>query len=100
MHKPAISFQVTPAQSQQLQAIIADAVARKIIKRSETLDYTMSVRAAIAQGCKIDLAKLAAFDDFNLGHDLHGIHRHIDKDDDSPTAGQLLNCFLPRSARG
>lgn len=94
-----IKFDVGPVKSIQVQAIVASAVARKIIKKSETLDYTMSLRACIAHGCPVDLQVLSEFDDFNLAHDLYGIHRHIDKDDQSLTAGQLLNCFLPRSAR-
>ena len=59
----------------------------------------MSVSAYIAQGGDLNLDKLAAASSFDLAHDLHGIHQHLDKDDESPTAGQLLNCFLPRCAR-
>ena len=94
-----IKFDIPHGQTILVTAIITDAVARKIIKKSEVLDYQMSVRACIAHGCALDLEKLAGFDDFNLTHDLHGIHRHIDKDDASPTGGTLLNFFLPRCAR-
>lgn len=91
-----ISFKISTAQRLMIMAIMQAAVDRKIIKSSQKLDYAMSLMACIAQGCKLNLAKLASFDDFSLAHDLHGIHRHLDKDDGSPTEGQLRNCFLPR----
>ena len=44
-----------------------------IVKRAKAM--------AVAQGVKIDSASL-----------------HMDRDDNSPTGGQCLNCFLPRFA--
>ena len=35
--------------------------------------------------------ELAEADDFNLAHDVFGIHRHIDE-----ATGELRDCFVPR----
>jgi hypothetical protein len=53
----------------------------------------MDLMATHANGCPLDFAKLAGFDDFNLVHDVSGIQRHIDRD-----TGTLGGCFLPRCA--
>ena len=97
---PRISFTVPAPVRLQINAILTDAVVRKVIKPRDRLDIEMSLSAYIAQGGKPDLDKLAAFDDFDLAHDLYGINRHIDQDETRDTAGQLLDCFLPRCARG
>lgn len=60
------------------------------------LDLEMDLIATHANGCPLDFAKLEAASDFDLAHDVGGIQASLDRDDNSPTAGQLLNCFLPR----
>jgi hypothetical protein len=54
----------------------------------------MDITACHLNGCKLDLAKLLAADDFNFAHDVLGIRRHIDRE-----TGQLMNCFRPRFAK-
>lgn len=55
----------------------------------------MSVRACHLNGRPLKLARLLhEADDFNLLHDVGGIHRHINKKD-----ARLENCFLPRYAK-
>jgi len=61
-------------------------------------DWQMDFCAVHANGCPMDLKRLLNADDFNFAHDAFGIARHLDRDDSSPTGGQLLNCFLPRFA--
>ncbi len=94
-----IDFIVNKDTSAKIRTVVQTAVDRGLISKKDTMNHVMNLSACIAQGCDIDLDKLAAFDNFNLGHDLFGIDRHIDKEDGSPTGGKLLNCFLPRSAR-
>ncbi len=57
------------------------------------MDFMMDVEAAHSNGCRLDLAKLAAFPDFDFVHDVFGIRRHINREN-----GQLEDCFLPRCA--
>lgn len=78
----------------------SDAIAR-IVKRyaklkgwrvgDSALNLTMDVKACHANGCPLDFARLEAFDDFNLAHDLAGISRHI-----SRTTGELGGFFSPK----
>ena len=42
----------------------------------------------------IHAAGMLAADDFNFGHDVFGIYRHLDR-----TTGKLMNCFVPRFAQ-
>lgn len=91
-----ISFNVPRETALRVNAVVHKAVTWGLLKKSQVLDYHTSVSAYIAQGGALNLDKLEAADKFTLAHDLLGIHRHIDKDDNSPTAGQLLNHFLPR----
>lgn len=80
------------------QARIAAARAHAMKLTDDKVHTQMDLQATDANGCKLDLEKLLAFDDFNFTHDIAGIARHIDRDDNSPTGGQLLRHFLPRCA--
>ena len=91
-----INFKIPAKDRKRVDAIVADAVNRKIVPKKLTQEITMSLCACIAQGCKLDLDKLAGFNDFNLAHDLYGINMYIDKNPASDTAGKLTNFFLPR----
>lgn len=94
---PEISFETSR---------VEDAVIHKIVDRYidkfPRSDYRMSLEMDLAavhcNGCELDFKKLLEFDDFNFVHDIDGIMRNLDRDDDSPTGGQLLHCFLPRCA--
>lgn len=94
-----IDFNIPDRKTRKIAEILADAERRGITQKKDRLTHSMDLAACIAQGCDLDLNKLAAFDDFNLAHDIHGINRHLDRDDSSPTAGGLLHHFLPRCAR-
>lgn len=69
--------------------------------RGQTLDSSslhMDISACHANGTPLKLDALLAADDFNFSHDVFGISHHMDRDDDSPTGGQCLHCFVPRFA--
>jgi len=80
----------------------------RIVQRSVNLGITpanwgvvslsMDITACHLNGCPLKLAELLAADNFNFTQDIVGIQRHIDRDDSSPTCGQLLDCFRPRFA--
>jgi len=53
----------------------------------------MNLSAAHAV-CPLDLARLAAADNFNFTHDIGGIEKHLNK-----TTGEIEDCFVPRFAR-
>jgi len=60
----------------------------------ELLSLSMDLAATHKNGCPLDLERLAGFDDFNLMHDVIGIHTHLDR-----ATGRLTGHFLPRCAR-
>lgn len=88
-----VSFKVSTKFRAQAAAIVAKAVAAKIVKKRNTLDHIMDLCACHANGCPLDLVKLNGFDDFSLSHDLHGINRHLSKQ-----TGKIDGHFLPRCA--
>lgn len=65
-------------------------------KARSILEWTMDFAAVHLNGNPLRLADLREADDFNFAHDAFGIARHLDRDDASPTGGQLLDCFSPR----
>lgn len=67
-------------------AKMAEEMDIKIDRISLNMDL---LAAAIVE--KINLEKLVGFDDSNLGHDVFGISRHINRDN-----GKLGNGFWPR----
>lgn len=99
-----ISFDVTTREAEVINriALRMKALVAKVShpeKARKVQDYQMDVTAVHANGCPLKLEELLAADDFNFFHDLAGIERHLDRNDRSPTAGQLLDCFLPRYAQ-
>lgn len=70
-----------------------------VTDRLDQLDIEMDLLATNANGCPLDFEKMLAAQDTDLAHDIGGIARHLDRDDNSPTAGKLLHCFLPRCAK-
>lgn len=92
-----ISFKVSKADA----ALIAIAAHRATLLCGETYwplqDATMDLTACHANGCRLDLPLLLSMGDASFIHDVGGIKNHLDRDDASPTGGQLLRCFLPRS---
>jgi len=97
-----ISFETTREDAVRIGKIVARAKALAIsngAKAFDGLSLHMDLSACIANGTPLRLDELLAADDFNFSHDVFGIRRHIDRDDNSPTAGKLLNCFHPRFAK-
>ncbi len=60
----------------------------------DLLETQMDLSATHAGGCRLNLDKLLAADDFNFMHDITGINRHLDRD-----TGKLMHYFTPRCAR-
>jgi hypothetical protein len=91
-----IKFAVSRAEEALIESIIDRAVA------SGNCDSPMSTRMDLCavqnSSTPLDLRRMLDADDFNFAHDLFGIARHLDRRDNSPTGGELLNCFLPRFA--
>lgn len=90
-----VKFNATKAEVAVI-SIIADRAVQAA--KAAGIDYAksdafMDIEACHSNGCKLELAKLAAADDFNFGHDVLGIRRYIDR-----STGKLLNHFLPRFA--
>ena len=56
-------------------------------------DCEMDVTAAHANGCPLDLQALLAAKDFDFGHDIVQINRHLDR-----STGKLTRHFRPRFA--
>lgn len=96
-----ISFTVTKPETLTIAKIVdrAQALFAREDRQLDRMSAMMDITACHANGCPLDLDRLLAADDFNLLHDVLGIARHLDRDDTSPTAGQLLDCFLPRFAK-
>ena len=92
-----VSFKVTRRERTKITAIARRAVA--MAERAGTdyplPDADMDITATHANGCRLDLDRLAAADDFNFAHDVFGIRRHLNRE-----TGKLENCFLPRSYVG
>lgn len=91
-----ISFNVT-AEEKALIATIVDRAA-DIIKeigaaQMDKLEVKMSLTACHANGCPLRLADLAEADDFNLFHDVAGIHNCISRE-----TGKIEGHFRPRFA--
>ena len=57
-------------------------------------DAQMDLTACHRNGTPLLLTDLLASDDFNFGHDVFGIRRHLDR-----TTGKLLSHFQPRFAK-
>lgn len=57
------------------------------------MDLHMDIEATHCNGCPLKLQELLEADDFNFGHDLGGIRRHLNRE-----TGQLRDFFLPRFA--
>lgn len=96
-----IKFDTTKEQTALIKQIAdrATKAAKQIDITINRMSLMMDLSACVAQGCPLDLEALLKADDFEFAHDVFGIQRHMDRDDNSPTGGQLLNHFLPRFAR-
>ena len=88
-----INFDATPEDQELIRKIAERAVLTSaefgVIR--DALDVRMDITACHLNGNPLRLADLLIADDFNFGHDVCGIERHLDR-----TTGQLMNCFSPR----
>ena len=95
-----ISFSIPKADSESITRILKRAEAKKWLSPKDRMSNHMDLAACHANGCPLDLTRMEAEIDgehaFSVAHDLAGIRRHIDRDDNSPTGGQMLDCFVPR----
>lgn len=58
------------------------------------IDIVIDLCCCIEGGCDLDLEKLLSADGFNFGHDICGIHTHLNHE-----TKKLEHCFLPRFKR-
>ena len=70
----------------------AAALSAKFGHEWEKIDALMDIDACHSS-CPLKLDELLAADDFNFGHDVFGINRHLNRQ-----TYELENCFLPRFA--
>ena len=95
-----ISFAVSKDDTLAIVRILKRAEEKGWLSVKDRMSNAMDLQACIAQGCPLDLERMEAEIDgehaFSVAHDLGGIRRHIDRNDRSPTGGQLLDCFVPR----
>ena len=81
-----VKFDISRDDARRLDRIMKRAAARFEWTKDQVLNVRMSVIAVHANGNPIDFAKLEAFDDFNLSHDLGGMDRIADAWDEDPQA--------------
>jgi hypothetical protein len=81
----------------ELQSKIADRaikMARTIGIKIDKITMVMDIDACHSNGCPLKLEELLKADDYNFGHDVFGIRRHMNRE-----TGKLENCFLPRYSK-
>lgn len=95
-----ISFTVTKDDAIKISAIVrrAENFASENGFKVDRMTLNMDLAACHANGTPLKLDALLVADDFNFAHDVFGINHHLDRDDNSPTGGKCLNCFVPRFA--
>ncbi|MBC7954081.1 MAG: hypothetical protein H7Z12_19965 [Rhodospirillaceae bacterium] len=86
-----ISFKVSDADRAFITQIVDRAAT--IIPDMDKLEVKMSLTACHANGCPLRLADMAEADDFNLLHDVGGIHNCINR-----RTGKIDGLFRPRFA--
>lgn len=90
-------FSLIAKAADRVQAM--EALNRKPHDRRDRMSIVMDLCAVQNSSTPLDLEKLLNANDANFAHDIFGIERHLDRSDDSPTSGELTDCFLPRCAR-
>ena len=86
-----VSFKTSPADAALIRKITDRAAT--IIPTLDKQQVSMSLTACHANGCPLRLAELAEADDFNLIHDVGGIHNTV-----SRKTGRIEGLFWPRFA--
>ena len=78
----------------ELEGLIARravTMAKELGLQYDQMTAVMDIDACHNNGNPLKLKELLKADDFNFGHDVFGIRRHINR-----TTGQLMDCFVPR----
>ena len=100
-----ISFKTSPFEMELIKKIVKRAESLGIVKRNkqgrklggafvyDALTCDMDITACHVNCMALDLDALLQADDFNFGHDVCGIARHINRE-----TGQLEDWFVPRFA--
>jgi hypothetical protein len=90
-----ISFKVSKQEHRTIMQIAdrATALASQFELEYPTQDAMMDITAVHANGCPLQLAELAAAEQFDFVHDVFGIRRHLNR-----STGELEGHFLPRFA--
>lgn len=91
-----ISFKTEPGESRLIAQIVDRSIklaADLKLPNLNAAELSMDLTAAHCNGCRLRLAELLAADDANLGHDVFGIRRHINR-----STGKVGDGFLPRFA--
>jgi len=77
------------------------AIINKIVNRAITSGFAWDDKISLQMditaahiASKLKLKELFDADDFNFGHDIHGIQKNINRD-----SGEMENFFLPRFTR-
>lgn len=89
----SVSFDVSDEDAALISTIVdrIEAIVEAQDGVLDRLSTAMDLTACHANGCPLDLPKLAAADNFNLAHDVFGIARHLDR-----KTGKLRDYFDPR----
>lgn len=98
-----INFTVSAAERVLIARIVDRVMAMECLhrepsERRRSMEIEMDFCAVQNSSTPLDLNGLLDADDFNFAHDAFGIARHLDRRDDSETAGELGGFFLPRYA--
>lgn len=88
-----VSFDVSDADAALISTIVdrIEAIVEAQDGVLDRLSTQMDLTACHANGCPLDLVKLATADNFNLAHAVFGIARHLDR-----KTGKLRDRFDPR----
>ena len=86
-----VSFDVTPRETQQINAIVRRAHRDGLVLYGLRGKLAMDLTACHANGCPLRFGELLIADDFNFAHDIGGIAKNINRE-----TGKIENFFRPR----
>lgn len=89
-----VSFEIPESAEEHVDRIIqrVEGLCRENkMEVPDLLSLRMDLMACHANGTPLDWERLSAADPFNLGHDVFGIMKHMDRE-----TGQLTGHFRPR----
>ena len=89
-----VSFKVSERDRMLITVIVERAILEGLYRRTNARELSMDITAVHANGCPLDLPKLAVARISDFSHDLVGINAYIDC-----RTGGLKNGFSPRAAR-